>query len=136
MGNYDEVLNTIIDLLEHVKEVETDIQEETKKRTIALSKFLEEKKISPSEEVLEGIQYQDILSQQLSATSETMGSICSYLKRYLHAIESDSTVLKESIGSLDEKLKTSLTKARDKQKAFSGKLDKADNGSEDEIEFF
>ena len=118
-GNYEEVLKTIIDLLEHVKIVEKEIQEETKKRSIDLSSFLEKHKITPDVEVLEGIQYQDILSQKLSATQEAMDLICKNLQRYLVAIDSDSSVLKDSISSLGDKLKKSLDNAKEKQKAFN-----------------
>lgn len=136
MGNYEEVLKTIIELLEHVKNVEDDIQNQTKNRTIELSKFLDKNSITPSVEVLEGIQYQDILSQQLSATSDAMNHICKNLERYLVAIDSDSIVLKDSIDSLANKLKLSISQAKDKQEAFSGRVHKENDDSEDEIEFF
>ena len=130
------VLNTIVDVLEHIQNVENDIKEETKQRTLALSKFLEEKEIEPSQEILNGIQYQDILSQQLTATSDAMDHICKTIKKYQHAIDTDADILEDSIQKLDIKLKSSLDEAKEKRDRFSGKVGKDDDESLEEIEFF
>ncbi|MCV6606877.1 MAG: hypothetical protein OIF32_01600 [Campylobacterales bacterium] len=130
------VLNTITDVLEHVQTVENDVKEETKKRTIELSKFLENEGVEPTKEILDGIQYQDILSQQLTATSDAMNHICKTIRKYQHAINKDAEILEDNIKMLDNKLKNSLDEAKEKRNRFNGKLGKDDDESLEEIEFF
>jgi hypothetical protein len=132
-----DVLNTIVDVLEHIQIVETDVKDQTRERTLELSKFLESRGVEPTKDILTGIQYQDILSQQLTATSEAMDEICKTIKRYQHAIDKDNEMLEDSFKKLDKKLQVSLDDAKEKRERFNGKIGRnAGDESLEEIEFF
>ena len=127
------MLTSIKDLLEHIKEVQVDTIDLSKESAMMLSRFMEEKNIELDDNALTAMQYQDIISQQLSATIEAIESIQKSIDIFDSAFHSDEIVASTSVEKLQKKLKTILSDARSKRDAFSGKLTHED---ENEIEFF
>jgi len=127
------MLNSIKELLEHIKEVQKDTIDLSKESTMILSKFIEEQNIELDENVATSLQYQDIISQQLTATIEAIESVQTSIDIFENAFESDEIVASGSMNKLQTKLKATLEDAKIKRDAFSGKLTHED---QDEIEFF
>lgn len=131
----EKVLNSMLEILEHIKDVQSSVIELSKESMVDVSSFLNEKKITPDTRVLNAIQYQDIISQQLNATIEAINSIDKNINFYLRALREDSTIISDGFEKLQSKLNKSLKEAKNKKDAFSGKT--LDNSNEnEEIEFF
>lgn len=125
--------NTLYEVLDHIKDVEEETIELTKSANLKITSFLESNNLELSDEVLDALQYQDIVSQQLSATIEAISYVKSHLRMFEATFESDESLANESAQKLHQKLNKALERAKEKREAFSGKT--RDN-SEDEIEFF
>jgi len=125
--------SALYDVLEHIKNVEAEAIELSKSANLKITAFLENNKIEIDDSVLDALQYQDIISQQLSATIEAISYVESHLKMFEATFESDESLANESINKLHKKLNKVLDKAKDRREAFSGKVHE---DSEDEIEFF
>ena len=128
------ILSSINELLSHIKDVEEDTIEMSKDSMLILSKFIEKNNIELDVDAIKALQYQDIISQQLSATIEAIESIQKSILIFENAYDSDERIASNSIDKLHSKLAKTLQKARDKKEAFSGKLGHKDES--DEIEFF
>jgi hypothetical protein len=124
----------MIDILKHIEHVQKDVMELSERSVVAFHGFLEENALQPDEKVVEVFQYQDIITQQLSAVSEAIVSIESNINVYLHAVTHDQTMLGESIEKLSSRLMKSLQTAQEKQEAFSGNSINSHHSKE--IEFF
>jgi len=127
------MLTSINELLEHIKEVQVDAIELSKDSTMMLGRFIEDNNIELDENAATSLQFQDIISQQLTATIEAINSVQKSIEIFENAYSSDEKVVSGSMDKLQEKLKTSLKNARLKREAYSGRLRHKD---EDEIEFF
>ncbi len=127
------MLTSIKELLEHIKEVQIDTIDLSKESTMILGRFIEEKNIELDENAATSLQLQDIISQQLTATIEAINSVQKSIEIFENAYQSDEKVVSGSMEKLQDKLKLTLTDARNKREAFSGKLR---HENEDEIEFF
>ena len=127
------MLTSINELLEHIKEVQVDTIQLSKDSTMMLGSLLEDNNIELDENAAASLQFQDIISQQLTATIEAINSVQKSIEIFENAYSSDEKVVSGSMDKLQEKLKASLKDARLKREAFSGKLRHKD---EDEIEFF
>jgi len=127
------MLNSIKELLEHIKEVQIDTIELSQESTMILGKFIEDKNIELDDNAATSMQLQDIISQQLTATIDAINSVQKSIEIFENAYHSDKKVVSGSMEKLQQKLKTTLEDARMKRDAFSGKLRHED---EDEIEFF
>lgn len=126
-------LNTLNTLLEHIKAVESETIDLTKEAQLRMVRLIEKNGITPDDETLEAMQYQDIIAQQLGATMEAIESVQAHVQYFLHALNQDDTIACESMNKMESKLTMALDKAREKRAAFGGKLHhEADNG----IEFF
>lgn len=136
MKQHGEVLRSLLELLRHVQEVERDVMELSRKSTLKVSEILSRNKVPMDEDAAWVMQHQDIISQQLSATTEAIGVIEQYINRYLSSLEEDTNMVESSITKLDEKLQRSLEIAREKKGSFTGKIHgESDHGS-DGVEFF
>lgn len=124
-------VETLDPLLKHLIEVESEMITLSGRAYGAIAGWIRETKLEASDEVLEAMQYQDILSQQLGATIEALEDI-----RELLSIESDggdeNSLRMQKIRLMDAKLVDILATAQQKRAAFSGKSDSDDDG----IEFF
>ena len=127
------MLTSIHELLEHIKEVQLDTIQLSKDSTMILGRIIEDNNIELDENAAASLQFQDIISQQLSATIEAINSVQKSIEIFENAYNSDEKVVSGSMDKLQEKLKASLKDARLKREAFSGKLR---HENEDEIEFF
>jgi len=125
--------SALYELLDHIKEVEKQTIELSRSSTLKLSNFIEEKGIEVDENVADALQYQDIISQQLSATIDAINYVQGNLKLFETTLNNDENIVNQSIDKLHDKLQKTLAQAKEKQDAFSGKLAHAE---EDEIEFF
>ncbi len=127
------MLSAIKELLEHIKEVQLDTIKLSQDSTMMLSRFIEDSKIELDDNAATALQYQDIISQQLSATIEAIESTEKSIDIFESAYQSDEIVVTGSLEKLQKKLTKTLEDAKRKRDAFSGKLT---HDKEDEIEFF
>lgn len=125
--------SALYEVLDHIKDVEKETIELTKSSHLKIATFLENSHIELNDDVLDALQYQDIISQQLSATIEAISYVESHLKMFEATFENDENMANESAQKLHQKLNKALEKAKEKRQAFSGKTH---TDSEDEIEFF
>jgi len=129
------ILNSVDALLEHIKEVQADVINLSNDSLLKMSNFIEKNNLEVDEDIATALQYQDIITQQLTATIEAMNSMKSSIKRFNHAYENDENLVNESLTKLQEKLSLTLQDAKDKKSRFSGKVSQDDNETDD-IEFF
>lgn len=120
-------------LLTHIKQVEHETIALSREAQLRFVCFIEKNHLQVDDETLEAMQYQDIISQQLSASIEAIESVQSYLQYFSKAFSEDDAIAMLSIQKMDEKLGNALEKAKEKHAAFSGRLS---GNQEDEIEFF
>lgn len=128
-----DILSSINELLVHIKEVEEDTIQMSQESMIMLGEFIEKNNIELDENAAKSLQYQDIISQQLSATIEAIESVQQSIKIFENAYRSDEKIASDSLDKLSSKLTKTLEIAKDRRDAFSGKLGHDD---QDDIEFF
>lgn len=133
-NNTEKILTSIIEILNHIKEVEADVVELSKESMINISNFLSKNSIEADASVIEALQHQDIISQQLSATTEAINSVEKNINIYLHALREDTGIISNGLDKLHNKLSKSLDEAKSKKSAFAGKS--LNNSEQEEIEFF
>lgn len=126
-------LTTLDGLLDHIKAVERETIELTKEAHLRMAAFIRDNGLSPDDSLLEAMQYQDIISQQLSATIEAIENVQGHLQHFSRAITEDDAIAMESIERMHTKLSSALEKAQQKHSAFGGKLQ---NNEDDGVEFF
>lgn len=124
-------LETLDGLLGHIKSVETEIIELSKASQMRVTAFIERNGLVLDDETLEALQYQDIISQQLSATTEAIGSAQSAIEGEM---KTEQGLAVERLGQMQERLHMALEQAKERYSAFAGKT--AAGSDEDEIEFF
>jgi len=128
------MLESIEELLNHIKDVQVDVMELSNESLMKMSGFIERNKLEIDEDISTALQYQDIITQQLTATNEAIDSMKKSIEIFSHAYKSDEGLANESIAKLKEKLNATLQDAKDKKSRFSGKH--AAEHADDEIEFF
>ncbi len=128
------IFDSLHELLEHIKQVEQDTINISKEAQMKLSTFMENKNIELDDDAAEALQYQDIVSQQLSATIEAIELVQKNLLMFSHTFKADEKIADDSIVKLRSKMNTVLKEARAKKEAFSGHL--KSQSDENEIEFF
>ena len=129
------ILNSFDDLLEHIKEIQEDVIGLSNESLLKMSAYIEKNKLEVDDDILTALQYQDIITQQLSATIEAIDSMRGSMNRFSHAYEQDESLVQDSMSKLQEKLNVTLQEAKDKKNRFSGKTVQ-DDAENDEIEFF
>jgi hypothetical protein len=129
------ILNSVDNLLEHIKDVQEDVIGLSNDSLLKMSAYIEKNKLEVDDDISTALQYQDIITQQLTATIEAIDSMRKSMDRFLHAYENDESLVKDSMSKLQEKLNTTLADAQDKKNRFSGKTSQNEAAS-DEIEFF
>ena len=129
------VLNSVDSLLNHIKMVQEDVIELSNDSLLKMSHYIENNKLEVDDDIATALQYQDIITQQLSATIDAIDSVKSSISIFSHAYENDENLVKDSMSKLQEKLNTAITQAQEKKNRFSGKT-AHDNEQNDEIEFF
>ncbi|MDA7817390.1 hypothetical protein N9A28_04315 [Sulfurimonas sp.] len=127
------MLSSISELLKHLKDVELDTIQMSQDSMMMLDEFLEKNNIELDDNAVKSLQYQDIISQQLTASIEAIDSVQKSIEIFENAYLSDEKVASESFNKLNVKLTKTLEIAKDRRDAFSGKLGHDD---QEEIEFF
>jgi hypothetical protein len=127
------ILNSVDELLTHIKDVQKDAITLSRDSLLMITHFIEKNSLEADEEVATALQYQDIISQQLMATIEAIESVQKSIYRFSHSHQTDENLAMDSMKKLQDKLHIALHEAKDKKDRFSGKF--ATNGAE-EIEFF
>ncbi len=115
-------LHSMDKLLEHIKDVQLDVIDLSNESLMKMSSFMEINNLEIDENISTALQYQDIVTQQLTASIETIESVKETIELFADTDE------------LEEKLALILEDAKDKKSRFSGKH--APEHAEDEIEFF
>ena len=128
------LFDSLNNLLEHIKEVEQDTINISQEAQMKLSSFIERNKIQIDDEAAEALQYQDIVSQQLTATIEAIELVQKNLQMFAHNFKEDEKIADDSVDKLRSKMESVLEQARPKKDAFSGRI--KDQLDEHEIEFF
>jgi len=128
------MLDSIDELLSHIKDVQLDVMQLSNESLMKMSGFIEKNGLEIDDDIATALQYQDIITQQLTATNEAIESIRKSIDIFSHAFKHDEGLAQESMLKLKEKLNTTLQEAKDKKSRFSGKS--ADENADDEIEFF
>lgn len=129
-------LQTVSNLLEHIKEVELDTIALTKKAQMQLTAVIERHGITLDDETFEALQYQDIIAQQLSATIEAIESVQENLSHFNAVIRENETIGIERLEKMDMELSSALVRAKEKRDAFAGKTRGDHNDDDEGIEFF
>jgi len=128
------ILNSVDNLLEHIKDVQEDVISLSHDSLMKMSGFIEKNNLEVDDDVSTALQYQDIITQQLNATIEAIDSMRSSIEIFSHAYKSDENLVSESMKKLQEKLNATLQDAKEKKDRFSGKS--STDNTDDEIEFF
>jgi hypothetical protein len=135
-----ELVQSVVDVLEHVQEVENSIIDLSKDATLEFSKAVENTDIALSDEFMSALQYQDILSQQLSATVEAMNITATQIKEYIQNFECEdklddqSSKLVEEFQALGSNINEAIKNAKIKQETFGGRV--LNDTASNDIEFF
>lgn len=129
------ILNSVDELLEHIKEVQLDVMSLSSDSLLKMSNYIEKNSLEIDEDISTALQYQDIITQQLNATVEAIDSMKNSIKVFNHTYESDTNLVNDNLNKLQEKLHAALEEAKEKKSRFSGKCTDKDTQS-DEIEFF
>ncbi len=127
------ILQSVHKLLDHIKEVERDTIELSQKSLMSITALIEKNSLEIDDATAEALQYQDIISQQLSATIDAIEGIQKSMMIYTHTYNEDESMAADGIAKLEHKLSTLLDTAKQKRDAFSGNLD---HSASDEVEFF
>lgn len=123
-------LETLDKLLEHVIEVESEMVALSAQAHSRISEWISASGREITDEVLEALQYQDILSQQLGATIDAIESV---RKHFLGACAQSGEGTGEAMESVDAKLLEILETAHSRHAAFGGRVHHDDGEG---IEFF
>ncbi len=134
MDDTMKLLQSVEALLEHVKLVEEDTIELSRKSLLNLSNFLEAQGIEIDDSVAEALQYQDIIAQQLTATIEAIESVQKSILQFSHAFREDEKIAVSSMEILQSRLGSALERAKEKRQAFSGNVNHEND--DDAVEFF
>jgi len=121
MSNNKEILEAIQGSLEHIKGVQSDITKLNHDSMTLLNEAIFEADIEISENGFVALQHQDILTQQLNATSELIEMI-------------DKHINESSNDDLAKNIASSLEVAKAKKDAFSGNA--FEQKHEDLVELF
>ena len=134
LNKTEDILSSIVEILKHIDSVQQEILMLSERSVVSFHTFLEDNKLQADEKTLQGFQYHDIISQQISAVNEAISMIEQNINVYLHAIREDQSMLGHSIDKLSSRLMKSLQTAKEKQEAFSGNAIDKNHG--EEIQFF
>ena len=128
------MLDSMDELLTHIKEVQLDVIELSNESLMKMSSFIERNSLEIDDDISTALQYQDIITQQLNASVEAIESMQKSIDVFSHAYKNDESLVEESVDKLKAKLEATLQDAKDKKSRFSGKS--LESNREEDIEFF
>lgn len=128
------MLESINDLLHHLKDVQQDVVNLSSDSLLKMSSYIEKNGLEIDDELASALQYQDIITQQLNASIEAIEQVQSSIELFMHTYKSDESMMTQSMRKLQEKLEYSLAEAKEKKQRFAGKSIQDTN--DDGIEFF
>lgn len=123
------LLRSIRELLEHVKDVNKYTIELSSESALAMGHLITKNSLEIDDETATALQYQDIISQQLEATTEAIEQIQNSFMNF----DDNEFTLSDKMKVLDAEFLEILQVAKDKKSAFSGRVHSNEN---EEIEFF
>jgi len=129
------ILNSVNDLLEHIKDVQEGVKSLSSDSLMKMNNFIEKNALEVDDDIAAAFQYQDIITQQLDASLEAILSMQNSIKVFSHAFKSDEDLANGSMQKLQDKLNIALKEAKEKKERFAGKTE-ANKSDTDEIEFF
>lgn len=129
------ILKSVDSLLAHLEDVQKDVMSLSEESLMKMSSYIENHGLEIDDDLSTALQYQDIITQQLTATEEAIKSMRKSLDRFSHAFNNDENLVQDSMLKLEEKLNKTLELAKEKKDRFSGKTSEL-NSANDEIEFF
>lgn len=129
------ILASVDSLLDHIQEVQEDVTNLSNESLVKMTTYIEKNNIEIDDDITIALQYQDIITQQLNATTEAIQSMRASIKRFSHAFSNDENLAQDSMTKLEDKLNKTLADAKDKKSRFSGKT-LGDKSTIDDIEFF
>lgn len=131
------ILKSVDSLLAHIEEVQDDVMSLSAESLMKMSEYIEKNNLEVDDNIATALQYQDIITQQLTASVDAIESMRKSLERFSHAFSNDEIIVQDSMTKLEEKLNQTLAEAKEKKIRFSGKTSDNDaNDANDEIEFF
>jgi histone H3/H4 len=133
MADVSSLFSSVQDILEHIKDVNQSVIETSDSAFSELNRYLSEAELDLPDSVIRALQMQDILRQQLSGSTDAINLITKSISQYRSSITEDAGLLEQSLGALDDKLKTTLEEAKVKKAAFSGDTENEDGN---DVEFF
>lgn len=136
--NFEQVFSSMISILKHIQEVDSNISALIQKSTQTFVDELMKHSIDHTlnQEIIEAVQVQDIISQQFSAVSDALEAMQNNLDIYLHAMRTDQAILDQSLKKLHTKMVVSLKEAKDKYSAFAGNTLTSNQPNPTTIDFF
>ena len=76
------ILDSVDSLLEHIEEVQKDVTALSSESLLKMSNYIERNNLEVDDDISTALQYQDIITQQLSATTEAIDSMRTSIKRF------------------------------------------------------
>ena len=129
------ILPLMNELLSHIQDVQKDSIDLSSKSLMMIDSFIENNGLSVDDDAATAFQYQDIISQQLTATIEAIESMKQSIDELSAKEHTNENTDSQSMKKLQEKLVAILDEAKDKKNRFSGKF-ASNDAQTDEIEFF
>lgn len=128
------LLMSIVDIMEHVQNVQSNVAQLLERSALSFHQFLEERGLDADENVLKAYQYQDVMKQQLIAISDAVIIVEKSIRAYVYREQGDEEILCENIDKLLQEIKHSLVRAKKQHEDFSGNA--LDAKHHKEVEFF
>ena len=129
------ILPLMNELLSHIQDVQKDSIDLSGKSLMMIDGFIEKNGLGVDDNAATAFQYQDIISQQLTATIEAIESMKQSIDEFSLKEDANENTDSRSMEKLQEKLVAILDEAKDKKNRFSGKF-ASNDAQTDEIEFF
>lgn len=132
----EDILTSVLEVIAHIKSVQQDISKLSAESSSALLEYIKQKgELTP--EVSNGMQLQDIVSQQINSVIDAIEAIESSIAMHLRAVREDNMILHSSFSKLHARLVSSFEEAKKKQEALIGRTKhEAVKEIKDDIEFF
>ncbi len=111
------IFEPLIDILEHIKDVQTDMITLSEKSASIFFDHFEQQGLEFTDDVTKALQYQDIFSQQLSVIAHAVTTVADKLKLCQNPLDVHDHSLLENLRT---ELDTLLDDARHKKVAYMG----------------